>query len=102
MGHVGCQLAWQQGATEIFIWGLDYHDRKRSYDERPKEPPWDLLSIEGGWERLANDLKDFGVRLYNMNPESNLKALVKMDPDEIWRTGYGIHGEDDNLHTSQA
>lgn len=87
VGHLGCQIARLYGAYKVYVWGLDYQSKERSYSNihgslQSKEKSWDMQIIETGWERLRNGLYDLGVRVYNCNPKTNLKALEIMDPEQ--------------------
>lgn len=88
VGNVACHLAWWLGYTRCMVWGLDYQNKIRCYSSihsslMPDVKNWENMDIvEVGWERTKNDCEAMGCRIFNCNPDSELRALPKIDPNE--------------------
>jgi len=88
VGQLACHLAWWLGAKRCMVWGLDYHDKRRSYDrlhQSMSSPDkfWDHMDVvEGGWQKLVTGLHDLGCEVFNANPGTALKAVPLIDVRE--------------------
>jgi len=91
VGQLACHLSWWLGADRCMVWGLDYQDKKRSYDQvHPsmvaEKKLWDHMDvIESGWGKLVTGLQDLGCKVFNCNPESALKAVPMIDPEKAFK-----------------
>lgn len=87
VGHMACHLAWFLGARKVYVWGLDYKSKERSYDhvdpslKAPEGERWLMQNIEVGWDKLRTGLRDLGCEVYNCNPCSELRALPMITPE---------------------